>query len=97
MTEETLTNPSSPTQPPNAAMLSDDMQYVLVLDEGNQWIDTLIWQRNDDREWTLQEFDMGGYAGQTIKLQFGAYNDGTDGITAMYVNDVSLRICRPSY
>jgi len=75
------------------AALADDRQYVLVLDEYDQWIRTLIWQRTDDQQWTSHQFDMGVHAGKTIKLQFGAYNDGWDGITAMYVDDVSLEIC----
>jgi hypothetical protein len=33
------------------------------------------------------------HAGKTVKVHFGAYNDGWDGVTAMYVDDVSLEIC----
>ena len=75
------------------AALSGDRQYVLVLDEYDQWIDTLVWQRTDDRQWMSYEFDLAGYAGHTIKLQFGAYNDGLSGVTGLYVDDVSLEIC----
>ena len=39
---------------------------------------------------------MGVHAGQTIKLQFGVYNDGVDGVTGIYVDDVSVEICFPS-
>jgi bacillopeptidase F (M6 metalloprotease family) len=49
----------------------------------------LLWQRS-------HEFDLTAYAGQTIKLNVGVYNDGQDGITAMYLDDVSLEICCPS-
>ncbi|MDY6876692.1 MAG: PKD domain-containing protein [Chloroflexota bacterium] len=75
------------------AVLASDRQYVLVLNEYDQWINTLIWQRTNDQQWTFHQFDLGVYAGRTIKLQFGSYNDGWDGITAMYVDDVSLEIC----
>jgi len=75
------------------APLSCDAQYVLILDEGDQRIDALIWQRRDDQAWTFHQFDLDHYAGQTIKLQFGVYNDGWDGIAAMYVDDVLLEIC----
>jgi PKD repeat protein len=75
------------------AVLASDRQYVLVLNEYDQWIRTLIWQRTDDPQWTSHQFDMEVHAGKTIKLQFGAYNDGWDGVTAMYVDDVSLEIC----
>ena len=40
------------------ARLSDDIQYLLILNEREVWIDTLLWQRSDDREWTRHEFDL---------------------------------------
>ncbi len=89
-----------PTRPLAAriedAALANDRQYVLVLDENEQWIRTLVWQRTNDQAWTFHEFDMTVDAGQTVKLQFGVYNDGVDDVTSMYVDDVSLEICPPS-
>jgi hypothetical protein len=76
--------------------LADDMQYVLILDQTNQWIRTLLWQRSDDRVWTFYPFDLMDFAGQTIKLQFGVLNDGLGGITSMYLDDVSLELCTVS-
>jgi hypothetical protein len=97
MSEESTANLIVPTHPLASnitkAALSGDSQYVLVLDEDDQWIDTLVWQRTDDRQWMSYEFDLAGYAGHTIKLQFGAYNDGFSGVTGLYVDDVSLEIC----
>ncbi|MDY6876690.1 MAG: M28 family peptidase [Chloroflexota bacterium] len=97
MSEEVLANPAFPAHPPvstaQETVLSDDAQYVLILDESDQRIGTLIWQRRNDRAWTFHQFDLDDYAGQTIKLQFGVYNDGWGGATAMYVDDVSLEIC----
>jgi PKD repeat protein len=78
------------------AALADDRQYVIILDESDTWIRTLVWQRTDDQEWTSWEFDMGVHAGKTVKVQFGVYNDELDGITAMYVDDVSLQLCGSS-
>jgi len=75
------------------AASSGDLQLVCVLDEGDRLIATLLRQRSDDRQWTLYERDLITYAGQTIKLYFAAYNDGLDGVTGMYVDDVSLELC----
>jgi hypothetical protein len=36
------------------------------------------------------------YAGRTIKLHFGAYNNGWGGATGMYLDDVSLELCFPA-
>ena len=37
--------------------------------------------------------DLHVYAGQQIMLQWDTYNDGTGGMTAMYVDDVTLQAC----
>jgi hypothetical protein len=73
--------------------LSNDVQYVIVLDRFDNWIDTLLWQRSDSQKWDLHTFDLSNYSGEMIKIQFGTYNDGLGGVTAMYVDDVSLQIC----
>lgn len=78
------------------ARLAGDAQYLLVLSQGHVWIDTLLWQRRDDRQWTHHEIDVTAYAGRTIKLQFGVYNDGYGGVTAMYLDNVSLELCSGS-
>jgi hypothetical protein len=36
---------------------------------------------------------LAGYTGKTIWLYFGTTNDGLDGVTAMFVDDVSLQAC----
>jgi hypothetical protein len=85
---------STPTERPfTETVLSSDLQYVLILDRYQNWIDTLVWQRSDQGAWEDYTFDLVRYAGQTIYLQFGVYNDGWSGITAMYVDDVSLDNC----
>ena len=75
--------------------LTYDVQYVLVLDEFDTWIDTLVWQASNAREWVSYQVDLPQYAGRTIKLHFGAFNTGYGGVTALYVDDVSLEICYP--
>jgi hypothetical protein len=39
------------------------------------------------------QFNLKPYAGLTIQLQWGSYNNGWDGVTAMYIDDVSLIAC----
>ncbi len=43
--------------------------------------------------YSLREHDLTDYAGQRIKLHFGVYNDGQGGLTAMYLDDVSVQVC----
>lgn len=70
-----------------------DIQYVLLLDRWGHWIDTLLWQRQNTQTWNVKNFDLSDYAGATIYLQFGTYNNGAGGVTALYVDDVSLVAC----
>ena len=70
-----------------------DVQYLLILDEDMEWIDTLIWQRKDAHEWTKKVYDLSGYAGKKIYIHFGTYNDGEDGISSLHVDDVTLSVC----
>jgi bacillopeptidase F (M6 metalloprotease family) len=67
--------------------------YVDLLDPNDQWIARLLWQRRNDQVWMYHQFDLMAYAGRTVKLYFGAYNDGAGGVTGMYVDDVSLEVC----
>jgi hypothetical protein len=86
--------PITPTGKPfDQTVLSGDVQYVLILDQYQNWIDTLVWQRTDEGYWHYYEFDLRRYAGYTIYLQFGTYNDGFGGVSSMFVDDVSLNDC----
>jgi hypothetical protein len=73
--------------------LASDVQYVLVLNQYGYILETLLWTRQDTISWGYWEFDLLKYRGQTIRLQFGTYNDGWGGITAMYADDVILDVC----
>ncbi len=73
--------------------MQSDAQYLLVLDANQNWIDTLVWMRSSSHTWTNMQVDISRYAGWTIMLQWGTYNNGTDGITSMYVDDVTLHAC----
>jgi len=78
-----------------AGPLADDAQYVALLDANGVWLRTLLSQRSNSAAWALHQFDLAAYKGQTVTIYFGVYNNGTGGVTAMYVDDASLEICRP--
>ena len=77
------------------APLVSDLQYVLVLDENNNQLGRLLWDRRNDQTWTHHQADLLDYADEPFKLHFGVYNDAEDGATGMYVDDVSLTVCWP--
>ena len=72
----------------------NDLQYVMVLDSANIPIETLYSGHSDARVWEKKSFDLGKYAGRTIKLHFGVYNDGYGGTTGLLVDDVVLTVCK---
>jgi hypothetical protein len=89
------THPVMPTGDPlTLGPQSGDVQMVIVLDAGNNWIDTLYYDLTNDKYWNWEQIDMMKYKGKTIKIQFTSFNNGSDGITAMYVDDVSLEVCK---
>lgn len=79
-----------------AAPLAGDRQYVLLLNAQNTVVARLLWTRSNTASWQQLTFDVSAYAGQTVRVQVGAYNDGTDGVTALFVDDVALVSCPPN-
>ncbi|MCA9958935.1 MAG: carboxypeptidase regulatory-like domain-containing protein [Anaerolineales bacterium] len=74
--------------------MADDSQFIIVYDQDNVQ-HTLLFQRRNDRVWLVYQYDMMPFAGQTIRLYFGVFNNGFSGVTGMYVDDVSLQLCLP--
>ena len=74
---------------------ADDFQYLLLLDGDGAILDSLLWASADDQTWLSAQAGLTEYAGLTLTLRVGVYNDGDDDLTRMYVDDVSLRACPP--
>jgi hypothetical protein len=76
--------------------LAEDAQYVFVYDSDGNILRRRYWQPPlDDRAWTEYSIDLSAFAGQTVKLYFGVYNDGDGAPTGMYVDEVTLVACPP--
>ncbi len=50
--------------------------------EGEEWMER-------EQVWNVRTFDLREYAGQTVELWIGVYNDG-QGVTTVYLDDVEL-------
>lgn len=88
----------APPPPPIGARLSDltlsnDAQYLLIM-SGGAILDKPVWQLSNEDAWVAYDIDLLPFAGRAITLQFGVFNNGSGGLTAMYLDDVSLDICR---
>ncbi|NUQ38316.1 MAG: hypothetical protein HUU23_11075, partial [Caldilineales bacterium] len=76
-----------------AEALANDAQYVLLLDPNGTILRTLLWTRSDAQAWQRLSFDLTAYAGRSIRLQFGAFNNGDGRLTTLYIDDVSVSAC----
>jgi hypothetical protein len=61
--------------------------------------DRLFSIHSNARQWTSYQYDLMKYAGRTLYVYFGTFNNGWLGwqnsSTAMFVDDVSLIVCKP--
>ncbi|RPJ50182.1 MAG: carboxypeptidase regulatory-like domain-containing protein [Chloroflexi bacterium] len=71
-----------------------DVQWVMLRDTYNNLLETLVEQRSNAATWKSYGFDLSSYAGRTLWVYLGVYNDGWGGATGMYVDDVSMTICK---
>jgi len=75
-----------------------DWQGAIIYEPPWPW-ELLAWAMPqicaDSQTWTHHTFDLTPYKGQTIILYFNVYNNGVGNRkTAMYLDDVSVQVCR---
>ena len=90
-----LTPPSVvPTSPLDRTQLADDAQMVLLFDSsGRQHV--LLFQRQWDNDWRRHDIDLTPFRGQAVTLYFGVFNNGTGGVTGMFVDEAAVQYCLP--
>jgi hypothetical protein len=71
-----------------------DYGYLLLRPEGRSWSILRIVQ-DATGGWVQLQEDVSHLAGQTFTLRLGMRNDGGAELAAMYVDDVSVRVCTP--
>lgn len=75
-------------------VFSSDFQYILILDSSDNLIDVLYNDLANTRAWNKKVYNLIDYAGWTIQVEFGTFNSGGGDVSAMYVDDVYLEMCR---
>ena len=86
--------PVVPTSPLDREQLADDVQMVLLFDSsGRQHV--LLFQREWYSAWRQHEIDLTPFRGQAVTLYFGVFNNGTGGVTGMYVDEAAVSYCLP--
>jgi hypothetical protein len=74
--------------------LAVDMQYLAIVDEDTGNGKIVFWQLSNRKSWAKETIDLLDFKGKTIQIFFTSYNDGVDSVTSMYVDDVSLEVCK---
>jgi hypothetical protein len=74
--------------PVSSPVDSDYMYFILRRAGDGEELKREVWMERE-QVWNLQTFDLQPYAGQTVELWIGVYNDG-QGITTVYLDDVEL-------
>ena len=69
-----------------------DYQYLLALHDDGSY-DMLRTWRDNSQTWTETTVDLSAYAGQSIRLHFGTFNNGTGGRSGMFVDEAALQLC----
>lgn len=77
------------------APLGTDFFYVIAIRPDNSII-WLLTERVDNPAWQQASVLMTAWAGQSLRIQFGAYNNGAGGISRTVVDDASLVACLPA-
>ncbi len=80
------------------APVDGDAQYVLLLDPATMDVVAVLeWGLSNDQSWQNHQFELSAdYANRSLLLHFGVFNDGVNGRTALYVDDVSLTVLTQS-
>ncbi len=74
---------------------ANDFFYVIAI-RPDGTIDWLLTESLNQPAWRQMSVDVSRYRGQTIRFQFGTYNNGSNGISRTFVDDVSLELCPPA-
>lgn len=75
------------------AMQAGDLQYGMVIVPPGGAINYLFRRLDNTQKWGAESLDLSRFAGQTIRLQFGTYNDGAGAVAAQFFDDISIQAC----
>ncbi|MCO6452482.1 MAG: hypothetical protein J5I90_17010 [Caldilineales bacterium] len=72
----------------------NDLQEIRILDAAGSATLKQLWSGvSNSGTWQDLQFDLNEFMGQTITVYVNVFNNGADGKTAMYVDNLGLRFC----
>jgi hypothetical protein len=78
------------------ALTATEAQYGFIMDPTgiNDYRMLFKWVPTDSAYWLYRSFNLIDFRGMNISVLFGAANDGYNGDTSLWVDDVNLEICQ---
>ena len=73
-----------------------DLQYGLLIEQPSNKLHYLYKGLDHQKAWKAETFDLTGYLGKSVRLQFGTYNDGSGPAAAQYFDTFSLQVVGPA-
>jgi hypothetical protein len=70
-----------------------DAQELIIMNATGQPLRRVWTSISNARAWQTLAFDISEFMGMPIGIYFNVYNNGAGGVTAMYIDDVTLEIC----
>ena len=80
--------------PVSAALDGDRIYFYVFRTADMSELFHVLWS-DKDVVWKRRTVDLSPYAGEYVTLRFGVKNDGLDGVTAAYLDDVELWATHP--
>jgi photosystem II stability/assembly factor-like uncharacterized protein len=72
-----------------------DLQYALVIEQPSNKINFLYARLDNDQAWLAETYDLSPYAGKSVRLQFGTFNNGSGPIAAQYFDVLEVQAVAP--
>jgi hypothetical protein len=69
----------------------NDVQMALVL-AARRSTGRVMYELSNDQTWGQKSYDLTPYAGQRVRIYFTVVNRGNGRTSAMYIDDVSVRV-----
>ena len=70
-----------------------DAQEIIIMNSTGQPLRRLWTSISNANAWQTLEFDISEFIGTEFSIYFNVFNDGKGGVSAMYIDDVTLEIC----
>ena len=71
----------------------NDLQELIIMDSHGKPLRRVWTSTTNANAWQILEFDLSEFTGKRIGIYFNVFNDGKGGVSAMYIDDVSLLLC----